>query len=408
MEHVSRRAFLQASAAWLGLGLAACGGAAAPAASTPSAQSAAASQPPAGSASAAASPKPAGSASAGASAKPAASGSAASAKPAGSTAAKPAASAAPSAAPSLAAGTLRIAWGQVTANQMTFPVAFDAGYFDKYGVKVNLEYVDGSAAGLPALVSGEFDTITLGGQAVVTAEAAGSDLVMVAGFINEAVLRMMATSDIKTVADLKGKSIGITKVGASDYVLWKSIISRQGWTDKDLTFVNGNNVAGQIALLQRGDAKAIFVSPPNDVLAEQAGGHLLLDTAKLDPPIASQQNGMVVSRKVLAAKRPAFVSIVKASVEAMHRWAVDPAFCKSVIAKYLKETNQKFVDVGYEAYVPVWPKVPYPSREGFANVVAEVASTDPKAKGLTYEQLTDVSLVKELEDSGFIQQVYGS
>jgi hypothetical protein len=45
-------------------------------------------------------------------------------------------------------------------------------------------------------------------------------------------------------------------------------MARQGWKDDDLTFLPRNTVQGQVALLQRGDAQAMMVSPPNDVLGE--------------------------------------------------------------------------------------------------------------------------------------------
>src|SRR5947209_4339756 len=122
------------------------------------------------------------------------------------------------ATPASARPTIKAAWGQQTANQMTWPVAKEAGYFDKYGVNVDLQYVDGSAAGVPALLSGEMDTITMGGSAVVGAQAGGADLVMVAGFVNKAVLRVVGGPSIKTIDDVKGKAVAITKVGQTDYV----------------------------------------------------------------------------------------------------------------------------------------------------------------------------------------------
>ncbi|HLG72291.1 MAG TPA: ABC transporter substrate-binding protein [Chloroflexota bacterium] len=359
MNTLTRRGFLRASMGWAALTLAACGQAAAPASSAPAAS-------------------------------------------------KPAAS--PSAATQASASaqklTIKAAWGQQTANQMTWPVAKEAGYFDQYGVNVDLQYVDGSGAGVPALLSGEMDTITLGGSAVVGAQASGSDLVMAAGFVNKGVLRIMGLPEIKGLDDVKGKTIAITKVGQTDYTTWKLVMARQGWKESDLKFVNGNTVAGQVALLQRGDAQATAVSPPNDVLAERAGAHLVLDTQTLN--LASQQNGLVISRKVLAAKRPAIVNMIQASIASFVRWEKDPAFIKDVIKKYLKETDQQFVDVGYEAYKTVWPRAPYPSKEGFQAVLDEIATQNPKAKGLTPDQLMDTSLVKELEDSGFIQQIWSS
>jgi len=360
MAQVSRRTFLQTSLALAGLGLAACSQAAAPVAST-------------------------------APAKPAA----------GSVAASPAA---PPSAP--AKVPIKFGWTMLTANQLIVPLALEAGYFDKHGINLALSYTQSSTTAVPALLAGEFDAATMGGSACVGAEAGGADLVMVTGHVNQAMLRVMAMPDIKGIDDLRGKTVAVTSVGTTDYWGWRAIIGKYGWKDDDLKFLAAKDVAGQVSVLQRGDAQAIAVGPPNDVLAERVGAHRILDTATMGIP--SQQNGITLSRKLLASKRPAIVNVVKAAIEGIHRWKTDPAFSKSVIAKYLKESDQRFIDVGYEAYVDVYPKVPYPSREGLTEIVKQVTIDNPKAQGLTYEQLTDTSLVKELEDSGFIAQVYGS
>jgi NitT/TauT family transport system substrate-binding protein len=370
----SRRWFLRTSAIWVGAGLAACGQAAAP--PSPSVPAA----------------KPA---DASAGSKPAAS----------AVAASPAASA--SSVPAAAGKVpIKFAWTMLTANQLIVPLALEAGYFEKYGIDLSLSYTQSSVTAVPALLAGDFDSATMGGSACVGAQAGGADLVMVTGHVNQAALRILALPDIKSIDDVKGKTVGVTSVGTTDYWGWRAIIQKYGWKDNDVKFLPAKDVAGQVGVLQRGDVQAIAVGPPNNVLAERIGAHEILDTAKMG--IASQQNGITISRKLLATKRPAMLNVVKASIEGIHRWKTDPAFAKGVIKKYLKQDDQRFIDVGYEAYVDIFPQVPYPTREGLTEVIRQVTIDNPKANGLTYEQLTDTSLVKELEDSGFIKQVYAS
>ena len=309
----------------------------------------------------------------------------------------------PTAAPKLT--SVKAAWVAKTANQMVWPVAKDAGYFDKYGVAFDLNYLNGSTLAVPALFARDIDVASVAGSAVVGAQAAGQDLVMVAGFLNQAVFRVMSM-DLQSIDDVKGKDVGVTKAGNADYYAWQTIARRQGWSDSDLHFINGNDVNGQVALLQKGDVKAIAVSPPNDVLATKVGAHMILDTATLNEP--EQNVGVAVTRDYLAANRATVVAVLKASVEAMARWRKDPTFTKSVIQKYLESNDQQFIDDGYSAYGPLWPQAPYPSREGLAKVIEEVTAQNPKAKDLQVDALIDTSVVKELEDSGFIKQVYAA
>jgi NitT/TauT family transport system substrate-binding protein len=332
----------------------------------------------------------------------------AAAKPAAAPTAAPAA--APTVAPTVATQptarpvSVKGAWVAMTANQMVWPLAKDAGYFDKYGVSFDLSYLNGSANAIAALFSKDLDVASVAGSAIVGAQAAGQDIVMVAGFLNQAVFRILAT-DLQSIDDVKGKTVAVTKVGQADYYAWQTVIERQKWTQDDVTFVNANDVMGQVGLLQQGAVQAIAVSPPNDVLALQIGAHLLLDTASLNEP--EQNVGFGVTRAYLKDNRPAVTSMIKASIESMARWKKDPAFTKGVIQKYLQSTDEQFTNVGYDAYGSLWPQAPYPSRDGMLKVIQEVTSQNPKAKDLNVDQLIDNSVVKELEDNGFIKQIYG-
>jgi ABC-type nitrate/sulfonate/bicarbonate transport system substrate-binding protein len=301
---------------------------------------------------------------------------------------------------------VRAAWVAKTANQMVWPVAKDAGYFDKYGVNFDLNFLNGSTTAIAALVARDLEVASVAGSAIVGAQAAGQDLVMVAGFLNQAVFRVMANADVQSIDELKGATIAVTRVGQADYFAWQTIIDKQGWSDTDLKFVNANDVQGQVGLLQQGQVMAIAVSPPNDVLATEAGAHMVLDTATLNEP--EQNVGFGTTRDYLAANRPAVTAIVKASIEAMARWKKDAAFTRGVIQKYLQSDDEQFTDVGYSAYGPLWPQAPYPSRDGMQKVIEEVSAQNPKAKDLDVDKLIDNSVVKELEDSGFIKQIYAA
>jgi NitT/TauT family transport system substrate-binding protein len=219
------------------------------------------------------------------------------------------------------------------------------------------------------------------------------------------VFRIMAPADITSIDQLKGKTVAVTKVGQADYFAWQIVIEHQGWSSDDIQFVNANDVAGQVGLMQQGQVSAIAVSPPNDVLATEAGAHLVLDTATLNVP--EQNVGFGTTRDYLQSNRAAVSGIVKASIEAMARWKKDTTFTEGVIQKYLQNDDPQFTTVGYSAYASVWPQAPYPSRDGMQKVIEEVSAQNPKAKDLKVDQLIDTSVVKELEDSGFIKQIYG-
>jgi len=135
----------------------------------------------------------------------------------------------PTAAPAVKPAAVKAAWVAKTANQMVWPLAKDAGYFDKYGISFDLNYVNGSANGIAALVARDLDMASVAGSAIVGAQAAGQDIIMVAGFLNQAVFRVMSI-DLKTIDDVKGKNVAVTRVGQADYYAWQTVIERQKWS----------------------------------------------------------------------------------------------------------------------------------------------------------------------------------
>jgi NitT/TauT family transport system substrate-binding protein len=347
-----------------------------------------------------------------ASVPPAAAPSAA-ASPAASPVASPSSVASPSAvAPAVAtsatanAVTVRAAWVALTANQLLLPMAEAAGYTQKYGITIDLSFLNGSSNGIAGIVSHSLDVITASGSAVVGAQSAAQDLVMVLGIVNNSTFRVMAAQNIASMDDLKGKTVSVSKIGASaDYFYWQDVIHKLGWSMNDLQFVNAGDVQGQIALLANGQVSASIMSPPNDVPAESAGAHMVFDAAKTDIP--NVQSGLIVAREYLASQRPIVTSLAKAVIEAIHRWKTDPAFTKQVIGKALPSDNPRFTDVGYEAFVDVFPEQPFVSREGMQSVIEQVATQTPAAKDVSVDRCFDNSVIQELVDSGFIKQVYG-
>ena len=147
------------------------------------------------------------------------------------------------------------AWVAMTANQMIWPIAVEAGYFKKYGIDLDLSYINGSSTAVPALINGDIGITTVAGSAVVSAQAGGQDLVMIAGFLNKAVWKVMAGPGITSIDQVRGKTIAVTRIGNADYFAWQTIAARQGWKSDELKFVSANDVPGQITFLKTGNAQ---------------------------------------------------------------------------------------------------------------------------------------------------------
>jgi ABC-type nitrate/sulfonate/bicarbonate transport system substrate-binding protein len=99
-------------------------------------------------------------------------------------------------------------------------VAAEANYFDKYGLDAKLVYIPTALQATRVIMSGDAPIGLSGGTPVVNAALGGAELVMIGGIANVPAFYIMASPEIKTVADLKGKTLGVTRFGSpTDFAL---------------------------------------------------------------------------------------------------------------------------------------------------------------------------------------------
>lgn len=296
-------------------------------------------------------------------------------------------------------------WVAVSGSQSVAWVTKEGGYFTRNGVDVALEYLSGSPTAAAALVSGRVEFVQMAGPAVVAADARGGHLVMVMGFVNQPVFVVMTTADVQTPEQLKGKTVAVSKVGSSDDFMLREALSHWGLrADTDVKITGVGSVAGQIAAIDKHLVQAIVVDPPNDVLAEQAGAHLLARVSDLG--IAYQAAGLVTTREYIQSHGEVVARVVRAMTEGVHRIKTDRAFAEEVMAKYLKNTNPVVVDAAYNAYVNIFSRAPAPTKAGLAEIVKESVSTGHLKDPIDVTPMLDTSFVDKLQASGFIQQLY--
>src|SRR5207249_1938677 len=110
---------------------------------------------------------------------------------------------------------LVVGYSGVTAIQAPFWVIKDAGFFKQEGLDANLIYISASSTMAQAMLAGEVAISTANSQAVVDTGLQGGDLVSVGAIVNFVALYVIAAPEIKSVADLKGKPVGVSRFGAT-------------------------------------------------------------------------------------------------------------------------------------------------------------------------------------------------
>ena len=160
-------------------------------------------------------------------------------------------------------------------------VARGAGFFKEEGLDVRPVTLSSSGPIMMALLmSGQADMVIAGAVAILRGIARGAPVVVVGGHLNRMSYALMTAKGLKTVADLKGKTIGITGIGGMGEFTVVESLRRHGLVkDRDFTVLNiEGGPAARIAALKTGKVQAVPLTPGQRVQAERDGFTMLLDT----------------------------------------------------------------------------------------------------------------------------------
>jgi NitT/TauT family transport system substrate-binding protein len=277
-------------------------------------------------------------------------------------------------------------------------VAQEAGYFDKEGLEVNLVYIQSASTAIQAMLAGEAPIVLAGGEPVVESGLRGGDAVFIGGISIVPAVHFMAAPEIKSVQDLKGRPVGITRFGSSTDFAMRQVLRRNGLDPaRDVTVLQiaGGHRALATALLNR-SIFAAPIAPPNSLRAEKGGAKLLIDMTKAG--IYFPYSTIASTRAFVKRNRPAALAFMKGYSEGIKRMNSDKAFSIPVIKKYMREDDPDMLEATYRYGVDFISRVPEPNKEGVIEVLRQ--SSDPKAKTASPEQFMDEGLVRELAQKG--------
>ncbi len=290
--------------------------------------------------------------------------------------------------------------------QAGFWLAYEGGYFREQGLDVELTNITSTSPVIQAMVAGEVHISGIDAAASIQATLGGADVVLLFAGSNRPVFSVMSQPAIQDPQALRGKVIGITRLGSATHSA--ALIALGMWglvPDRDVAFRQLNQVPAILAALQAGQVDAGILSLPSRVLARRAGYRELINLTTHGPDYPS----IVITalRPWLEANEEAVRRFARAYVQGFHRARTDKAWALEVFRKYLETDDPEILDEGYEEFLSCCPRVPYISEEGIARLLADLAAEEPRLAGRQPAEFIDSRFLRELENSGFIQQVMG-
>jgi NitT/TauT family transport system substrate-binding protein len=301
----------------------------------------------------------------------------------------------------LAAGPLpaqspvRINWTAVTGAQSGMFMAQQEGLFRKHGLDVELIHIPSSSRGIQAILAGEIAFSFMDGSNAAQANMKGANLALVAGATNRQVFSLMAKSEFKRITDLKGKKIGITRLGSSTHTSALYALGSAGLKTADYQLLPLLEVPNIFTALAAGQIDAGIMSPPTNARAKRAGFVELMNVAKEGPEFVSVAVG--TSRSYIKANEEIVRRVVRAYAAGVQTFKVNKPAALSMIQKQLKVSDPGIQEDTYSQFREYLEYPPYVSRKGMEAVIAEIAEKEAGAKNAKPEDFLEMRFVAELE-----------
>jgi NitT/TauT family transport system substrate-binding protein len=284
-------------------------------------------------------------------------------------------------------------------------IAQKKGFFEKYGLAVELIYFQGGSQVIQAMLGGDVPlTVTAGPEGVV-AKLQGADIALLAANNPTMFFTLFVPPEIRNVGELKGKKAGVSRFGSSSDFCIRYIFKAAGLAEGDVTIVQiGDNPSRLVALKTNAIQTTVFTTP-NTVRARKAGFVPLVDAYKLG--LKFHGSGIASTGAFLRDNRPVVEQFVKGFLEGVAYAKQHREESIRLIKEFLKLKDQDEAEESYQVVIQqIQPRKPYPLKEGVETVLRSIETTVPKAKNAKAEDLVDDSVLRKLDQSGFIDNLY--
>lgn len=300
---------------------------------------------------------------------------------------------------------IRISYSSADASNAVYFVAQDRGFYKKYGVEADSVFIPSTPISVTSLIAGDVKVANASGNAVAGAVASGAGLVTVACYINTLPYELVVQETIKSAEDLRGKAVGISRIGSASDMAAHVLIRAVGLTPvKDVPIIQVGGAAERAAAFRTGRI-AGFPAPPGIVkLAKGMSHRILISTADFQKRFDFPYICANTTRTYLTSQRETVRRVVMALIEATHFFKTRKDETKKIIAKYGRQDNEGYLEDSYTAIAKLYERLPLVTRPGMEAQILEAARKPGNV--MKFEDVVDESIVRELDKSGFIAKVY--
>ncbi len=285
-------------------------------------------------------------------------------------------------------------------------IAQEAGLFKKYDLDVPLVFVTPGAPSAAAILSGDSEVAQIGAATITRPYVLGNkDLVFIGGIKSLLTHSIIAKPDIKTPAQLKGKRIGVSRIGSNPHYFAVQALRQFGIDSREVSYIQAGGAPETLAALVAQGIDAAVLTVPTDAQALRLGYHYVVYGPDLK--IAYAATTFVSRRSILAKRGPVIGRFMRAMAEAAKIMHTDTNFTYKVMEKYLRVDDRKLLEASYNVEIKALEPRLAMKLEGLQSALDEIAPTEPRAKAVKPQEMLDSRYLDEMEKSGFFEQIWG-
>lgn len=290
-----------------------------------------------------------------------------------------------------AADRVRISISNLSGQFMTYPLAYKRGFLKDEGIDAEIIRVTGGAASA-AMSSGDLDYGT--GMAVGGAITGALPVKVVACFVPAPVFALVARPEIKSVQELKNKTVGISTFSGLSIFGARVIAKHFGLDpDKDLKFVAIGAVEGRFIRLTQGLVDAAILAPPLDSEAKKKGFNIL---ARAEDILTFPETGLVAGVKKIQSKPDEVKHVIRAGIKANRYIRGNRDGTIQFIMDWLK-INREVAAATYDGVAKVYNEDPSICEKGLRVMIEERKQSLRITRDVPLSEVADLSLIREAQ-----------
>ncbi len=298
---------------------------------------------------------------------------------------------------------VRMAYDGFSMTSAPLQYAVQQGVFKRFGLDITPTFIEGGSMLTQAIVGGSLDIAQNGYTPAAAAAVQGADIVIIGGIANTLPYQLLVKTTIKSAADLKGKSVGISRYGSSTDAAADFALKHLGLTRNDVSILQLGGASTRMAAAIAGRVDGTFEQFPDSAELTRHGFHVLVD---LNSVVRDYPNTSFVTSRAYLKKNPEIVKkFLMAMATAVHELKANPDIAIPLIQKFLSVKDVANVRAAYESYKNAYPAGLEISLSGIQAVLAEMSKKEPKAKAVQAEQLVDTTTLDALEREGFFAKL---